>query len=113
MFKYNNYAIVSVYICQSMECTIQDLDHSLGDIARLTGYEPADFEHGGDFGMIKRLGASGYPRFHLSVKTLNGGDYGHTFILWVEYSPGRRDRDYDGKIVKEELNRIKDILMKA
>jgi len=95
-----------------MKFIIKDIEHSYHDIEKLIGYKPINIEHGETFGYCRALNKGEYPRFHLLISMKNGGEFGHQFDLCLENSSDKNDRDYRGLIVKEEMNRIKKLLMK-
>lgn len=95
-----------------IEFSILDLEHSIHDIVELIGYESKGFEHN-EFNLIRKISKNDYPRFHLLVKILNGGDHGHHFVLHLENSSRPHDFADKNPKIKEELGRIKDLLMTA
>ncbi len=95
-----------------MKFIIKDTEHSFHDIEGLIGYKPIYSEHGDSFGFFRTLKQEDYPRIHLLISMVNGGEYGHQFNLCLENSSDQHDKNYHGSILKEEMNRIKELLMK-
>ena len=94
-----------------MEFTLMDLNHSVSDIERLAGYSLLGSEYN-EFRLVRKINKGDYPRFHLLVKIINGGDRGHHFTLSVERSSGLHNAIDKGSLVEKELKRIKASLTK-
>ena len=94
-----------------MEFTLMDLNHSVADIERLAVYQFLDSKES-KFELIRNIGKDDYPRFHLLVKILNGGERGHHFVLLLENSSRLRDAISKGAVVEKEVKRIKEALTK-
>ena len=86
------------------------MEHSILDISHLLDYQQADFGHSNKLGMIRRLGKENYPRFHLHISMINGGDYGQKFDLCLERSPNLHDTLTYGSVLKKEARRIQKLL---
>ena len=94
-----------------MEFILGDLDHSAHDVMEIIGYSPkGSASHGEDRIMVKKLGKSDFPRFHLSVTLMNG--QGHKFVLYLENSTLDHDVIHQNVRVEEEMKRIEWLLMK-
>lgn len=98
---------------------IINLDESINEIMRKIGYTKGNSAKGDEFSIVRRLGSNDYPRFHLYIKMLNGGDYGCAFNLHLDqkkpsYEGVRRHSgEYDGDLVKNEVERIKQLLVSS
>ncbi len=95
-----------------MEFTLRDLDHSVRDIENTIGYKPVGMSHE-EFNLVRKVGKSEYPRFHLLVKILNGGSRGHQFTLYIENSSRSDDVTHENGRIEEEVARVKNSLMKV
>lgn len=95
-----------------LEFKLLDLEHSIHDIVVLIGYKSLGFRHN-EFSLIRNITKGDYPRFHLLVKILNGGDRGHHFVLHLENSSRPLDNAHKNPKIEEEVKRIKDLLTKG
>ena len=115
-----------------MEFQIGKVSKSLNDLMRTIGYKPAYFQKGGEFSIVRQIGRSDYPRFHLYIKPSGGPgsdnrlDFENssaqnqsssfTFHLHLDQKKpsyggaAGHSGDYHGEVVEEEARRIKQLL---
>ena len=90
---------------------------------RRLGYQPAYFQKPGEVSIVRPLARQDYPRFHLYIKPsfakaseglVKGNDY--VFSLHLDQKkPSYEGQtghsgDYDGEVVENEAERIKNLL---
>lgn len=106
-----------------MKFVLKNIQDNPTTLARKIGYQPLGVSPNNDFEMVREMGGSGhYPRFHVFLKETNSPDSksygGKEFILNLHldqkkpsYSGSHaHSGEYDGDAVKEEAERIKEIL---
>jgi len=107
-----------------MEFFVRDTSKSINDIMRTLGYrathlQPGDQggHHDDEFSMVRKLGKNDYPRFHLYVKQMNGGDAGYSFNLHLDQKKpsyngtSAHSGEYHGDLVEDEVKRIKHLIL--
>ncbi|OGZ70333.1 MAG: hypothetical protein A2904_00070 [Candidatus Staskawiczbacteria bacterium RIFCSPLOWO2_01_FULL_33_9] len=103
-----------------MEFEIKNIKESVNGIMREIGYKPAYFQNDGEFSIVKQLGRNDYPRFHLYIRQSfdSAQDKLNTFIFNLHLDQKKpsyngakgHSGEYDGSVLKEEAERIKNIL---
>lgn len=96
-----------------MEFVIEDTKESINGLMRKIGYTPAYFQNEGEFSMVRKIMGGDYPRFHAYIKETNGG-----FVVKLHLDQKKpsyegakgHSGEYDGSVVEEEAERIKDLL---
>lgn len=97
-----------------MKFIIQDTNKSISDVIRTIGYQTTYLQNGDETSVIRKLGMGDYPRFHLYIKE---NDDGFVFNLHIDQKkPSYKGAhahsgEYDGELVEEEAERIKQLLM--
>ncbi|MEK7124706.1 MAG: hypothetical protein AAB877_03455 [Patescibacteria group bacterium] len=102
-----------------MEFQIANIQQNANSIMRHIGYMPAFFQKAGEFSIVRKIDRNEYPRFHLYIKEsksykLEAKSY--TFNLHLDQKkPSYEGQtghsgDYDGPVVENEAERIKQIL---
>ena len=95
-----------------MTFRIYKLDRNIYTVVRDIGYKPIKITDRGEYNCVRPLGAD-YPRFHIYLK--ENGDI-ITFNIHLDQKKPvyegttAHSGDYDGDIVKGEVERIKEIL---
>ena len=106
-----------------MEFVIKNINKSINNLMRAIGYHPTYLQldilrrsqnEGSKISIMRQVGRNDYPRFHLYIKQ-NGQDF--IFNLHLDQkkpsykgSTGHSG-EYDGKVVEDEAERIKNILI--
>ncbi|OGZ67033.1 MAG: hypothetical protein A3C58_00740 [Candidatus Staskawiczbacteria bacterium RIFCSPHIGHO2_02_FULL_34_10] len=117
-----------------MQFEVKGINKSINDIMRQIGYIPAYFQKEGEVSIVRQLTRNDYPRFHLYIKEIRDKQQetiGKTFIFSLHldqkkpsyparigYAKGVADGEgwhahsgeYDGQIVEDEAERIKQVL---
>jgi hypothetical protein len=111
-----------------MQFEIKNLTRNQNELMRAIGYRPAFFQKEGEVSLIRLINGSDYPRFHLYIKgnpTSPTGSSGQMetknliFSLHLDqkkpsYEGSRgHSGEYDGPLVEQEAERIKNILNNA
>lgn len=86
---------------------------SINDMMRTIGYKPAYFQNDGEVSIVRQLGRNDYPRFHVYIKKSSG-----TFIFNLHLDQKKpsyggstgHSGEYDGHIIEDEAERIKQLL---
>jgi len=95
-----------------MDFTIKNLNRSVVDVARSSGYVIID-NNGEQINMVRKLAGQNYPRFHIYVKQ-NGQDF--VFSLHLDQKKPSYEGshahsgEYFGPLVENEADRIKQII---
>ena len=96
--------------------TIKNLQKSVVEVSRETGYVIIDTNERGEYNMVRKLGGAGnYPRFHVYLKQ-QGNDF--VFSLHLDQKKPvyegsgnhAHNGEYFGPIIDEEVDRIKSTL---
>ena len=83
---------------------------------RTIGYQPAYFQKPGETSIVRLVGRTDYPRFHLYIKPVSGATGAYSFNLHLDQKKvsyeGQTGHsgDYDGEVVEAEAERIKNSL---
>lgn len=103
-----------------MEFILKIPDKSIHDIMRQIGYQPASFQshlgHDSEFSIVRKIVTNDYPRFHLYIILLNGGEIGHKFNLHLDQKKPSYEGshahsgEYHGELVEREAERIKNLI---
>ena len=104
-----------------MQFQINNINKSIHGIMRQIGYMPSYFQKDGEFSIIKKIGKNDYPRFHLYIKETSDKQQetsgkSYVFSLHLDqkkpsYEGSKRHSgEYDGDIIKNEVERIKNLL---
>ncbi len=93
----------------------KDIKENIIDFGRKIGYFSIGKKgSGSEFSFVRPLQRSGYPRFHLFIRTDKGKNF--LFNLHLDqkkpvYKSGvAHSAEYDGPIVDQEMERIKNFL---
>jgi len=96
-----------------MEFTIINTTENVVGVARKIGYVIIDSQDNGQYNLVRKLTFGNYPRFHVYLK--QAGDR-YIFSLHLDQKAPiykgthAHNGEYDGPIVEEEAERIKEIL---
>jgi len=104
-----------------MQFEVKNLKKSINDVMRKIGYKPAYFQKEEEVSIVRQIGRNDYPRFHLYIKEIRPIDQSmclsYIFNLHLDqkkpsYKGSKgHSGEYDGKVVEDEAERIKNILI--
>ena len=96
-----------------MDFVFKNLKENILNISKKIGYTNLDAINHNEFSMVRKLAMNNYPRFHIYLK--QAGDR-YTFNLHLDQKqPSYKGShahsgEYDGPVVEDEADRIKNIL---
>lgn len=98
-----------------MEFVIKDLKENVLNVARQIGYVMLEAKSPNEYNLVRRLSIDNYPRFHIYVK--QRGDHFEFSLHLDQKAPiykgtHAHSGEYDGPVVENEADRIKEILEK-
>ena len=96
-----------------MDFIIKDIKENIAETARKIGYVIIDAKENNEYNLVRRLGIGNYPRFHIFVR--QAGDRLLFGLHLDQKQPSYKGShahsgEYDGPVVEEEADRIKEIL---
>jgi hypothetical protein len=96
-----------------MEFIIKNLKVSVSELSRKIGYIIIDTNEMKEFNLVRRLQFDNYPRFHIYAK--HAGDRLIINLHLDQKKPSYKGThahsgEYEGPVVEEEADRIKEIL---
>jgi hypothetical protein len=96
-----------------MDFIIKDLKENILNVARQIGYIMLEAKSPNEYNLVRRLSIDNYPRFHIYVK--QRGDHFEFSLHLDQKKPiykgtHAHNGEYDGPVVEEEADRIKEIL---
>jgi len=96
-----------------MDFIIKDIKENIAETARKIGYIIIDAKENSEYNLVRRLGINNYPRFHIFVR--QAGDRLLFGLHLDQKQPSYKGShahsgEYDGPVVEEEADRIKEIL---
>jgi hypothetical protein len=98
-----------------MRIEVKNPGGSIERLMRDIGYKPDRYTPDGELSAVRKMGATGFPRFHIYVKESRGGLTLNLHLDQKRPSYGEHTAhsgDYESLEVKSELERINDILSK-
>lgn len=101
-----------------MEFQIPDNKDTIQNITRKIGYELLAIENNGDYNIVRDLSDGyKYPRFHIYIKKDKENDrlifnlhLDQKFASYEKSGAHSHSGEYEGKVVENEVERIKNIL---
>ena len=96
-----------------MDFIIKDIKENIAETARKIGYVIIDAKENNEYNLVRRLGIGNYPRFHIFVR--QAGDRLLFGLHLDQKQPSYKGShahsgEYEGPVVEEEADRIKEIL---
>lgn len=96
-----------------MDFVIKDLKISISDLSRKIGYLIIDARENNEYNMVRKLYFDNYPRFHIYAK--HAGDRLIINLHLDQKKPSYKGThahsgEYEGPVVEEEADRIKEVL---
>ena len=96
-----------------MEFQIKDIKDNIHNIARSIGYLILEAKSPNEYNMVRKLTGEHYPRFHIYVK--QRGEYLDFSLHLDQKKPSyagshAHSGEYEGLVVEQEADRIKDSL---
>jgi hypothetical protein len=96
-----------------MDFVIKDFQENIVQVARKIGYVIIDTKENGQYNLVRKLTGNNYPRFHVYLS-----QQGEKFIFSLHLDQKApiyqgshaHNGEYDGPIIDEETDRIKNIL---
>ena len=92
-----------------MDFNLKNINMSISEAARQTGYSIIDTKDNGEYNLVRRLAGANYPRFHAYVKQ-QGSDF--IFSLHLDQKKPiyqgthTHNGEYFGPVVEGEADRI-------
>ena len=99
-----------------MQFRINNINKSVHDVMRTIGYQLAYFQKEGEVSIVRQLTRGEYPRFHAYIIEKEGGLNINLHLDQKKPSyEGSRGHsgEYDGTLVENEAERIKQLLSNA
>jgi len=96
-----------------MEFQIKDIKENIINVARQIGYVILEAKSPNEYNMVRKLTGNHYPRFHIYVK--QRGEYLDFSLHLDQKQPSYESThahagEYEGPVVEQEADRIKEIL---
>ena len=98
-----------------MRIKVKNSGGSVERLMRDIGYKPERYTPDGELSAVRKMGVSGFPRFHIYVKERGGELIINLHLDQKRPSYGEHTAhsgDYESLEVKTELERINDIISK-